>query len=340
MSTDPTDAPSGARDVDAFLAGLDNVLATTAQVETRHDTKHDTTPDTTRHQVPDRTRQGTTHRDTRHGAGRVLTLHRPLQGPRPIDELLATEHDTTHDDTTDDTPSATDTTKTRAARRALRKDTAQRATTTNDDTPAEEDDTEEKEDDTDTDTEHDATEQDTRSLGQRLIGLLTKAQQVATDSAEQIATNIRHDTPESAAGQERVARALDDLTAALQPVEPDRTWMPSWLGTVGTTLLFNLAAAAAGHYTAALAGYPDLSPAVIVYDLISPTTQGAYHWSTGLIFGAIPPLTCWLLIDRRARTWGSTILRWLARIPLATTTAGTLAATWHIIVHLATGATS
>lgn len=303
-------------------------------------TRHD---NATRHQVPDRTRQDTTPRDTTAKPGRVLTLHRPLQGPRPIDELMATEHDTTHDDTTGDALSATDATKTRAARRALRKETAQRATTTNDDTPAEEDDTEEKEDDTDTenDTTHDdTTEQDTRSLGQRLIGLLTKAQQVATDSAEQIATNIRHDTPESVAGQERVARALDDLTAALQPVEPDRTWTPSWLGTVGTTLLFNVGAAAAGHYTAALAGYPDLSPAVIVYDLISPTTQGAYHWSTGLIFGAIPPLTCWLLIDRRARTWGSTILRWLARIPLATTTAGTLAATWHIIVHLATGATS
>lgn len=48
-------------------------------------TRHD---NATRHQVPDRTRQDTTPRDTTAKPGRVLTLHRPLQGPRPISELL------------------------------------------------------------------------------------------------------------------------------------------------------------------------------------------------------------------------------------------------------------
>lgn len=85
------------------------------------DTTTDTTrdSDTTGHQVPDRTRQDTTPRDTRDKPGRVLTLHRPLQGPRPIEELLSKQDDTptepsdpdaerdTKDDTTDDNDTTT-----------------------------------------------------------------------------------------------------------------------------------------------------------------------------------------------------------------------------------------
>lgn len=341
-----TDSPTTRR-VDDFLTDLDDVLATSVvpdstpdrtDTETRHDTP---TPDTTGHDT------GHGKDKTRH-AGRVLTLHRPPEGPRPIHELLPpTEQEDTTPDTGHDTTDKEDTKdkdtppsppkpsptagKTRSARRALRKDTAAHA---------KREDATEGSDSKGSDSTEDAEAEAPRTLGQRITQGLGKLQQGAVGAADQIAASIKTESPEAAAEQERIARALDNLTSALQPVEPDRSWLPRWAGTVGTFLLFNLSAAAAGHYPLVLWGHKNWSPAQLVYDLLAPFASPDYHWSNALIFGAIPALACWFFIERRTRRLNSVILRWLARIPLASVTAGALTATWTVLIHLATGATS
>lgn len=336
-----TDSPTTRR-VDDFLTDLDDVLATSVvpdstpdrtDTETRHDTP---TPDTTGHDT------GHGKDKTRH-AGRVLTLHRPPEGPRPIHELLPpTEQEDTTPDTGHDTTGKEDTKdkdthpsppkpsptagKTRSARRALRKDTA---------THAKGEDTTES-----SDSKEDAEEEAPRTLGQRITRGLGKLQQGAVGTADQIAASVRKESPEASSEQERIA--LNALRRVLQqPVETDRSLLPKWAGNIGTFLLFNLSAAAVSHYPLLLLGYRSWSPGQLVYDLLAPFAAPEYHWSNALVFGVIPALACWFFIERHIPADSTpAILRWFARIPLASVTAGALTATWTVLIHLATGATS
>lgn len=287
------------------------------------DTGQDTNRDTTTH---DRTRRDKRRKTLRH-VGRTVTLQRRPEGPLPLDELTA-------DTSQSDTRRPVDTSKDRATKRRDTENTTSDATGKPDATP----DTTETEDatpDPDT-TEH------KRSAGKRVGDWLSKAQQGAVKVADEIATNTKEGTSEeseSAAGQERLARALEVITSALRTVEPSRTWLPPFVGKVGAFLLFNISAAAAGYYPADPLGYPDWAPAVLVYDYVHYFDTDDGDWLIPLLMGVIPPLLCALVFDWRARDWNSS-LRWLMRIPLAATTAGALAATWQPIVQLTTGASS
>lgn len=291
---------------------------------TRRDTNRDTT-------TRDKTRRDKPRETPRH-VGRTVTLKRRPEGPKPLDDLTT--------ETPKKTPRPVDTSKARAARR---RNTSKNATSDTTDTPDTTDDTTPRDTETDnTDDTTPDTEDHKRSPGKRVADWLTKAQEGATKLADEVATNTK-DAPtetESAAAQERLARALEVITSALQSVEPSRTWMPPWLPAAAGLVFFNVSAAAVGHYPLALGGYPELSPAVLVHDYVEYLAPADTHWTAALVFALIPPLICAITFDRRARNWNSTILRWLVRIPLATTTAGALAATWQIIVQLTTGASS
>lgn len=285
-------------------------------------TGHDTNRDTT---TRDKARETPRH------VGRTITLKRRPEGPKPLDDLTA--------ETPKTSPRPVDTSKDRAARRRTTRknatsDTTDTPDTTNDTTPR--DTATGNTDDTTPDTE-----EHKRSAGKRIADWLTKTQEGATRLADEVASTAKEapDETEDAARQERLARAIEGLSDFLQPVEPARWRTPPWLGTAATICIFNITAAAAGHYAAALLGYPSLSPAVLTHDYVKHFDVGD-NWLTPLLMSVFPPLVCGLLFDRRARHWSSSILRWLVRIPLATTTAGALAATWTTIVQLTTGATS
>lgn len=299
------------------------------------DTGQDTNRDTT---TRDKTRRDKTRhnkpRETPRHVGRTVTLKRRPEGPKPLDDLTAETPRTSPRRPAD----------TSNARASKRRTTGQRAKTTGDTTDKSDatDDTTPRDTTTDADDTTPDTKEHKRSPGKRVGDWLAKAQDGATDLADEVASTAKEapDETEEAARQERLARAIEGLSDFLQPVEPTRWWTPPWLGTVATICIFNITAAAAGHYTAALLGYPDLAPSVLVHDYVNYFAVDDGDWLTPLIMSLFPPLICALLFDRRARHWGSTILRWLVRIPLAATTAGALAATWTTIVQLTTGASS
>lgn len=247
-------------------------------------TRHD---NATRHQVPDRTRQDTTPRDTRDTRdkpGRVLTLHRPLQGPRPISELLSK-------------PEAAPTGP--AAKEDTEQDTRDTSGTTGErDNSATEHDTPET-DATDDDT---PTAQEVLDTLYRKVGLALERLSDSTDDH----SHPKHARPkyEPPVPARSPRAALADRISAM----PTRYRWP----------LYHLGAAAAGE---ALALTPLFETGLVSYSLDGAHTVAALGWLATWSWWGTALAAAGLYGWSRNKHW---LIAWPATVPIASAVIGAL----------------
>lgn len=260
--------------------------------DTDRDNKtQDTTPPTTRHQVPDKTRQDETHHAAATGPGRIITLHRPLQGPREIKDLL------TKKATTQDT----------AESEKQNRDTLDAKKDTTNEEP--QDHTPDARQDTETDDTHDSeTEELTakealKELYQRVGKAFERANDETTDDTENTPKHSRprYEPPNEARSPRA---ALADLIGAM----PTRYRWP----------LYHLGAAAAGE---ALALTPWIDTGLVSYARDGASIVAELGWSDTWNWWGTVIAAAVLYAWSRYKHWA---IAWPCTIPLASAVIGAL----------------
>lgn len=261
------------------------------------------TPDKTRHQVPDRTRQDETSHDTQTGSGRVLTLNRPLEGPRDIEDLLTKQQ---NENDTEDTTPRRDTTAT--TQRHDSHDTETDDTTeTHEDKPATSQDTETDDtQDTDTDTDDELTAKQALEELYRKIGGAFERFSDENDTKNESEDEPQHHRPryEPPNDTRSPRAALADQLGNM----PTRYRWP----------LYHLGAAAAGE-TLALTPWVDTG-------LVSYARDGAHivaetGWLTTWPWWGTALAAAGLYTWSRHKHW---LIAWPCTIPIASAVIGAL----------------